>query len=85
MDRGVVQDASAQPPEKQGQEGPKYITMPLLVTGAPSAFKARKYNLERLRKGYGISYRKALELVLAGLLVEAVERSDPGRSMRGTA
>lgn len=50
--------------------------MPLLLHNAPSAFRARGFSLERLRKAYGIKRREALESVLAGLVL-AVDRRPP--------
>jgi len=68
--------SSPQPVEGARRKQPqRAITMPLLIANAPSAFRARHFSLERLRVDYGITRRSALELVLAGLVVELDRRS----------
>lgn len=61
------------------KEPVRAITLPLLLDNAPEAFAARGYSLERLRKDYDISYRAALNMVLAGLCRRDSARPRQGR------
>jgi len=42
--------------------------LPKVILDAPSAFEARQGSLERMRQDYGITRRRALELVLLGII-----------------